>query len=79
MTLLLRKVFRSQRQGKIAEKNSQEFVIATRDATDESQGMVNKGAIMSTYEQSRYNCCGSDYAASKGKFRLANKGFKTWH
>ena len=47
----------------MAEKNSQEFVIATRDATDESQGMVNKGAIMSTYEQSRYNCCGSDYAA----------------
>ena len=30
----------------MAEKNSQEFVIATRDATDESQGMVNKGAIM---------------------------------
>ena len=63
----------------MAEKNSQEFVIATRDATDKGRGMVNMVAIMSTYEQSRYNRCGGDYAPSKGKFRLANKGFKTWH
>lgn len=52
----------------MVEKDSQEFVIAC-------QGMMNKDAIMSTYEQSRCNInrCGGDYSASKGKFRLANK------